>query len=84
MKKRLIIWLPNMLLLLTACGGGQGGQPRTSIDVNMTDYAYNPKEHVVPTGKDITVNIVNNGAVTHNFIIMKAGTNIGEDFDEAD
>jgi len=83
MKKRLIIWFSNMLLLLTACGGGQG-QPRTSLDVNMTDYAYNPKEYLVPTGKDIAVNIVNNGAVTHNFIIMKAGTNIGQDFDEED
>lgn len=84
MKKRLIIWFPNMLLLLTACGSGQAGQPRTSIDVNMTDYAYNPKEYLVPTGKDITATIVNKGTVTHNFIIMKEGTNVGEDFDEED
>lgn len=50
----------------------------------MKDYAYDPKEHVVPAGKDITVHLVNSGTVTHNFIIMKAGTNIGQDFDEED
>lgn len=50
----------------------------------MKDYAYNPKEYVVPTGKEITVNIVNNGTVTHNFIIMKAGANVGQDFDDED
>jgi uncharacterized cupredoxin-like copper-binding protein len=59
-------------------------QPKAKIDVNMTDFAYNPNQYLVPAGKEITLNLVNNGAVVHNFIIMKAGTNIGQDFDQED
>lgn len=82
--KRPVMGFPGMLLLLTACGSGQRGQPRTSFDVAVTDNAYNPKEYLVPAGMDVALNIVNNGMVTHNFIIMKAGTNVGQDFDEED
>jgi heme/copper-type cytochrome/quinol oxidase subunit 2 len=64
-----------------ACGNSQ---PKTKLGVNLIDFAYNPNQYLVPAGKDITLNIVNNGAVVHNFIIMEAGTNIGENFDQED
>jgi len=38
----------------------------------------------VPAGQQITVNTSNNGAVVHNFVIMKLGTTAGPMFDEDD
>jgi len=81
MKKILLILVICLPLLLTACGSSR---PTTAIKVNVTDFAYNPNEFIVPAGQEITVEITNNGAVVHNFIIMKAGASIGKDFDEED
>jgi uncharacterized cupredoxin-like copper-binding protein len=38
----------------------------------------------VPAGQEITLNSSNNGAVVHNFVIMKLGTSAGAMFDEED
>ena len=50
----------------------------------MTDFVYNPNHLVVPAGQEITLDIVNNGSVVHNFIIMKAGAMVDQNFDETD
>jgi len=50
----------------------------------MTDFAYNPNRLVVPSGREITLDIVNNGSVVHNFIVMKAGTLLNQNFHEMD
>lgn len=69
MKKILLVLI--LSVFLTSCGRSQ---PSTAIKVNMTDFAYNPNRFVVPSGREIALDIVNNGSVVHNFIIMKAGT----------
>ena len=79
MKKAVLILVILSSILLTSCGRSQ---PTTIIRVNMTDFAYNPNDFVVPAGREITLDIVNNGAVVHNFIVMKAGTSLGQKFDE--
>ena len=80
--------LLGLVLFLTACGGSaqpkRAGEAKTSLDVTMMDYSYTPKELLVPAGKDIAVTLVNNGSVTHNFIIMKEGADVGQDFDDED
>jgi uncharacterized cupredoxin-like copper-binding protein len=81
MNKPYLIFVIVLLWILTACGVGQ---PATIIKVNMIDFVYNPDDFVVPAGREITLDIVNNGAVEHNFIIMKAGTTVGPHFDEGD
>ena len=81
MKKITLLILLILISFLTAC---TAGKPVTHIKVNMTDFAYNPNQFMVPAGESITVEIVNNGAVVHNFIIMNAGVQIGQDFDETD
>jgi plastocyanin len=68
-------------LLLTACGSAG---PKTDLNVSMTDFSYTPNELLVPAGEEITLHLANNGAVVHNFIVMKAGTDVGADFDAAD
>jgi len=81
MKTQFSILALALALVLAACGSSG---PQTSLNVSMTDFAYNPNTFRVPAGQEITLHIANNGAVVHNFIIMNAGTEIGQDFDEAD
>lgn len=75
------VWMAAVFAL-SACGGGKG--PSTTIDVTMTDFKYEPTEFVVPAGQEITINATNNGAVAHEFVIMKYGTTIGEKFGDED
>ena len=70
-----------MLMLLTACGAGGASD---KIDVTMTDFQFQPSQFTVPAGQEITFTSSNNGAVVHNFVIMKLGTSAGPMFDEED
>jgi uncharacterized cupredoxin-like copper-binding protein len=81
MKRFLTLAAVLLGLLLTACGGG--GASKT-IDVIMTDFQFQPNQFTVPAGEEITFNSSNNGAVVHNFVIMKLGTTAGDFFDEED
>jgi uncharacterized cupredoxin-like copper-binding protein len=69
-------------LMLASCGGAAG--PTTDLDVTMTDFQFQPNQYTVPAGQEITLNSSNNGAVVHNFVIMKLGTSAGAMFDEED
>ena len=70
-------------LILTSCGGGGGGASK-SIKVTMTDFKFSPDKFTVPAGQEITLSATNNGAVTHDFIIMKLGADVGDNYDAAD
>jgi plastocyanin len=70
-----------MFMLLTACGAGGASD---KIDVTMTDFQFQPSQFTVPAGQEITFTSSNNGAVVHNFVIMKLGTSAGPMFDEED
>jgi plastocyanin len=69
-------------LMLASCGGGGGAS--TKIDVKMTDFQFQPSQFTVPAGQEITFTSSNNGAVVHNFVIMKLGTSAGPMFDDED
>jgi len=69
-------------LLLTSCGGAGGASK--SINITMTDFQFQPNQFTVPAGQEITFTSANNGAVVHNFVIMKLGTSAGPMFDEED
>lgn len=81
MNKRPVVLCVLFVLVLTACGGGG---PSTSLSVTMTDFAFTPNAFTVPAGEEITLTIVNNGAVVHNFVIMQLETTAGASWDEAD
>jgi uncharacterized cupredoxin-like copper-binding protein len=80
--KRLPYLLVVILALLLASCGKAG--PTTTIDVIMTDFMFQPSQFIVPAGEQITVKTSNNGAVVHNFVIMKLGKTAGPMFDEDD
>jgi uncharacterized cupredoxin-like copper-binding protein len=81
MKKWTLLFLVVFVLIsLSACGGGAS----TTINVTLAEFSFNPSEFTIPAGKEITVNAVNNGAVTHDFVIMKLGKDVTGDFTDAD
>ena len=82
MKRTFILMVVIFSLMLAACGGA-GGVSNT-IDVTMTDFQFQPNQFTVPAGEEITFKSSNNGAVVHNFVIMKLGTSAGDFFDDED
>lgn len=68
------------LLLLTACGGGQTA---TTLQVDMVEFMFEPKTFTIPAGEQITLELVNKGAIEHNFVILKKGVSAANDFDHA-
>jgi uncharacterized cupredoxin-like copper-binding protein len=80
MKKILFVALLAASVLV-GCGGGAAS---TSLDVNMVEFAYVPNSFTVPAGEEITLHIVNGGAVVHDFVIMNAGASVGEKYDNED
>ena len=81
MKRFQYLLIVLLSLALASCGGGGA---TTTINVTTTDFQFTPNQFTVPAGQEITVNVLNTGAVVHNFIIMKLGTTAGEAYDEDD
>lgn len=75
------VGLMSLLVMLTSCGGGGVSN---NIDVTLTDFQFQPNQFTVPAGEEIAFTAANNGAVVHNFVVMKLGTSAGPMFDEED
>jgi plastocyanin len=56
---------------LSACGGDDQPDATPAITVKMGDFWYQPAEFTV--AKDAIVNVVNDGAVAHSWIVQGAG-----------
>ena len=67
----------------TASGSGEGTTPsdtgaQTTFDIVMLDILFDVTELTVPANTEITINLVNNGALTHNFNIDELGVQSGD------
>ncbi|NUQ86408.1 MAG: cupredoxin domain-containing protein [Anaerolineales bacterium] len=82
-KRLLIGGLLFLALLLSACGGNGNGAS-TNITLKMTDFSFTPNTFTVPAGKEITVQVSNEGVVEHEFVIMKFGAEVTSPFDDDD
>jgi uncharacterized cupredoxin-like copper-binding protein len=80
-RKILFALVLGLSLVISACGSAG---PTTTIDVSLTDFQFQPASFTIPAGKEITLNATNTGAVVHNFVIMKLGTDAGEFYDDED
>ncbi|WKZ48186.1 MAG: cupredoxin domain-containing protein [Anaerolineales bacterium] len=56
----------------------------TTFNVILSDYQYTPNAITVQEGKEITLNLQNDGFVSHMFIIFKLGTDAGEKYGPED
>jgi uncharacterized cupredoxin-like copper-binding protein len=63
----------HIVIILILSGCGAAGGPSTSAQLTMTDFAFAPNTLTVPAGQEITLRVTNNGAVAHDFMIMKLG-----------
>lgn len=77
----LIGFLLGFALILSACGGSGAS---TSLTVKLTDFTFTPNTFTVPAGEQLTLALSNTGAVEHEFVIMKLGTQATSPFDEDD
>ena len=82
MRKILFVLFIAISLITTSCGGSNS--PTTNLNVTMTDFQFSPTQFTVPAGQEITLTSNNNGAVVHNFVIMKLGQSAGTEFTEED
>ncbi len=72
----------SLAIILSACGAANG--PSTSLKVNMVEFVFEPRDLIIPAGQEITLDLANNGAVVHEFVIMNYETDVGTTFDEED
>ena len=82
MTKNFLLLSLIFVFVLASCGGGSG--PSTTIDVTFAEFTFTPNAFTIPAGQEITINTTNNGAVLHEFVIMKLGETVGEDFGDED
>lgn len=69
-----------LAFILAACGSG-AGEVSKKITVNMVEFMFTPNDFTVPAGEEITLELNNNGAVEHNFVILKKGETAEVNFD---
>lgn len=73
-----------LLLTISACASTTNAGPSTTLNVTTTDFMYSPTTFTVPAGKEITLNMKNDGKVTHEFVIIKFGEKVTLPFDDDD
>jgi len=66
-------------LILTACGSN-----KAVLNVTATDTGYDSKTYTVSAGTEVTLNLTNNGAIEHEFAILKKGEHVIPPFGEKD
>lgn len=81
MKKKLFFFIVvlGLAFILTACRNSP-----TKLNVTMDDFKYTPMDNTVLANKEITLNIKNEGAVLHEYVIMKLGQTAGDKFGDED
>ena len=67
--KKILFVTSLLVLLLSACGGAV--QPTKEITLQLTDFSYRSPSSTIPAGEPVTLTLINNGAVEHDFVIEK-------------
>ena len=70
------------MFVLTACGNSSNAS--TTINVIFTEFSFTPAKFIIPAGQEITITGTNEGAVVHEFVIMKLGQTVGDNFGDED
>lgn len=81
MKKYFIL---IVLLLAALALSGCAKNYSTEFSVDMVEFTFTPAEYTIPAGEEITLTLTNNGAVEHEFVIMKFGQAVSVPFGDDD
>jgi plastocyanin len=57
-----------VIALLSACGGGNSGQPAGSTKVTLTEFKFDPSSISVTHGK-VVFFLVNGGTISHDLVV---------------
>jgi len=76
---KIALLILGLSLVLSACGGGG-----TTINVSITDFAYDPPTITVTAGSQVTIRATNHGNVEHEYVIMKLGESVTAPFGDKD
>lgn len=68
MRKEALLVLGLMALGLVACGSSDAVGDGETVTVNMTDFEFAPSELHFAVGTTVTIELVNDGAVDHEFM----------------
>jgi uncharacterized cupredoxin-like copper-binding protein len=79
MKRNLVVAMFVLALTLTACGSN-----KVTLNVTATDTGYDSTTYTVPAGKEVVLNLTNNGVLQHEFAILKKGEHVTPPFGEKD
>jgi plastocyanin len=79
--KKVAFLVLALTLVLTACGGKSG---KVTLNVTSTDTGYDSKVYTIPAGTEVTLKMTNNGAVEHEFAILKLGEHVSLPFSDDD
>jgi uncharacterized cupredoxin-like copper-binding protein len=66
-------------VLLVACGGAATEttvEPDTSISATATEFSFEPSSWTVPAGREVTLELTDDGALEHEWVILTAGSRI--------
>lgn len=80
MKHTYPVVLLLLAVLLVACNSGQTS---TNLKVDMVEFMFEPSDLSIPAGQEITLELVNKGAIEHDFVILKKGSSAQDSFDHA-
>lgn len=78
-----VITLCATLFVLPACSNPLSAVVETNLEISAADYVFTPAQITIPAGQEVTLTLINEGAVEHEWVLVKEGAEINEPFDEA-
>ena len=74
-----------LIILGSACGSdddsGGGDSGSTELEATLSDFMFTPDSWSAPADEDVTIALTNEGAVTHEFVILQPGVTISSEAD---
>ena len=74
-----------LAMVLGACGGdeadGADEAAGASLEVTVTDFQFSPNSWTVSAGEEVSIEITNDGAVVHEWVLMQPGVRIESEAD---
>ena len=70
--------LLGLIVVLSGCGGGSAA---TEIDAAMKEFSFTPNAWEIAAGETITINLDNQGAVDHEWVLLKPGVTVDSEAD---
>jgi plastocyanin len=80
----LLFGVSAALLVLSGCGDDDGSAASTSIEATASEFQFEPDSWTVPAGEEFTIDFENDGAVEHEWAVIKLGEDLEAEADFAE